>query len=131
MAHITNNSNELDDSCVRVYQNMLNRHFHFKTIFIFDSELVDMIREAYNFVGSPRNSHENGNASEAVQEIFAEIHRRIDGNFLSDYKRLLFTVQSTFDGRLDFVEADLGNSEMKGKEQDVALFQAFFQDYLH
>ena len=40
-------------------------------------------------------------------------------------------MQSMFDGRLDFVEADLGNSEMKGKEQDVALFQAFFQDYLH
>ena len=44
---------------------------------------------------------------------------------------LLFTVRSQSDGRFDFVEADLGNSEMKGKRQDVALFQAFFQDYLH
>ena len=92
MAHITNNFAEMDVNCVKIYQNMLNRHFHFKTIFIFDSELVDKIREAYNFIGSPRNSNDNGSDSEVVQEIFAEIHRQTDGNFLSDYKRLLFTV---------------------------------------
>ena len=66
MANITKNSGEMDVNCVKIYQNMLNRHFHFKTIFIFDSELVDRIRETYNFVGSPRNSNENGSDSEVV-----------------------------------------------------------------
>lgn len=53
MAHFKNDeSSILDNSIVKVYQGMLNRHFYPKSVFIFDADLVDKIRDLYDYVGS-------------------------------------------------------------------------------
>lgn len=114
----------MEAACVGSYQNMLNRHFYPKSVFIVDSDLVSSIQEVYGYIGSSRGSGQPKVGT--GEQIFTEIHKRTNGTLLSSFRWLLLSIQSLFDERFDFVEVDLGDQEIKGKAKDIELFKAFF-----
>ena len=127
---------ELDHSAISPYQNMLNRYLTPKSIFIFDAEIVNRIKE--NLHRQTRGMNIPGE-TESIHNV---IHDKTDGALLSSYKSLLFTIQVTNSSPListikssessiyRFVEVDLVSSEMKGVETDLEQFAEFFNVYL-
>ena len=58
------------------------------------------------------------------------IHEQTNGAQLTQFDKLIFTIQNTFSGLFDFVEVDINEQQLMGKENCLSIVQKFMQDYL-
>ena len=97
----------MNDEALCLYQGMLNRHFHPKSVFIFDLELSQRVRETIGVSASPR----------AKQLLMEEIHEQTDRTLLTSYRWLVLSFERGENEGYEFVEVDLGEHTMKGKSE--------------
>ena len=115
----------LQASAVGFYGNMLNRHLHTNSTFIFDLDLTESIYVSYT----------QKTSRVYRQDLLAEIHRRTEGTLLTSYQGgLLFTVKNEVNhiSTFDLIQVSVAKREIKGTQDSYLIaIKAFLQDYMY